>query len=200
MKTKINQNYLTEYQTQFSNPKNNNTDIYENKRTTNSKNYFRIKKEIESSQPVNYYSNQNLKKNKSPKSNKLNEQIYSKYSEKLGDYYHKNKDDLLFYGSKNYDLLTVDNLVEEMKQYKNIILDKIKQNPNGFKLKNYGLESQDDNLILTPLAEKNYSKMGNNEKELFNESKELFSAFLNLLVPFFKYKDKNLIYFIFYFD
>ena len=168
MNSKYNQNYLTNYQSQFNNSCENNADIYENQKFPNSKHYFRIKKIIETSPNTNYNKNRNFKRNKNHKGNSINEKIYSKYSEKLGDYYNKNKEDLLFYGSKKYDLLTVDNLVEEMKQYKNIILNKIKQNPNGFKNRNYGLKSHDDNLILTPLAEKDYSKMGSNEKELFN--------------------------------
>ena len=84
------------------------------------------------------------------------------------EYYIKNKEDLILYGSKKYDLLTIDKLVQEMKQYKNSILEKINQNPNKFKLKNYGLQNSNQNLILTPLAQKERSKMGSNEKELFN--------------------------------
>jgi hypothetical protein len=44
----------------------------------------------------------------------------------------------------------------------------MKLNPSKFKLKNYGLKNSNANLILTPLAEKERSKMGNNEKEQFN--------------------------------
>ena len=165
-------NYLTEYQSQYNKPNNNTLNISEKKKNNNSKNYFRLQKEIENNQNPysNSYKKQNIKKNNTTSGNSLNEKIYSNYSKKLGDYYQKNKEDIILYGSKKYDLLTVDNLVDEMKQYRNKVIEKIKQNPNKFKNKNYGLKSQDDILILTPLAEKERSKMGNNEKELFNEA------------------------------
>ena len=131
----------------------------------NSKNYFRLYKEYETN-PNNI--NNNSQNQKYKKINSLNEKIYENNSKKLGEYYTKNKEDLFLYGSSKYDLLTVDNLVQEMKQYRNSIIEKIKQNPNKYKLKNYGLKNSNTNMILTPLAEKDRSKMGNNEKELFN--------------------------------
>ena len=139
----------------YSQPLNNNNNKNRNTITTlqprNSQNYFRL--------------NNN---NNNKVINSLNEKIYSNNSKKLGEYYTKNKEDISLYGSKKYDLLTVDNLVQEMKQYRNSIIEKMKQNPSKFKLKNYGLKNSNANLILTPLAEKERSKMGNNEKELFN--------------------------------
>ena len=166
-----NRNYLTEYQSQYNKKDNYNLYITEKKKIPTSKNFFRLYKDIETNSysPYDTSYKKNPNKNDIP-GNSLNEKIYSNYSKQLGDYYQKNKEDIILYGSKKYDLLKVDNLVEEMKQYKNTIIEKIKQNPNKFKNKNYGLKSQDDNLILTPLAEKERSKMANNEKELFNEA------------------------------
>ena len=153
----------------YSQPLNNisSNNKSNNRNTINtSKNYFRLYKEYEAN-PNIINSNITTKKN-SKIINSLNEKIYSDNSKKLGEYYIKNKEDLILYGSKKYDLLTIDKLVQEMKQYKNSILKKINQNPNKFKLKNYGLQNSNQNLILTPLAQKERSKMGSNEKELFN--------------------------------
>ena len=149
---------------------NNNNQNYPKNRNTittlqprNSKNnFFPIYKDYESN------PNHQINNNNNKIINSLNEKIYSNNSKKLGEYYTKNKEDISLYGSKKYDLLTVDNLVQEMKQYRNSIIEKMKQNPSKFKLKNYGLKNSNANLILTPLAEKERSKMGNNEKELFN--------------------------------
>ena len=147
---------------------NNNLSASKNRNTItniqqkNSKNYFHINKEYESNQNNNQKNNRVI--------NSLTEKIYSDNSKKLGEYYRKNKEDISLYGSKKYDLLTVDNLVQEMKQYRNSIIEKIKQNPSKYKLKNFGLKNSNENLILTPLAEKERSKMGNNEKELFNQA------------------------------
>ena len=163
-------NYLTEYQSQYYNKRNYAINIPEKKKLQNSNKFFHIYKEKESNPYYSSYKNKNLIKNDVSIPNSLNEKIYSNNSKKLGDYYQKNKDDIILYGSKKYDLLEVDNLVEEMKQYKNKVIEKIKKNPNKYKNINYGLQSLDDNLILTPLAEKERSKMGNNEKELFNEA------------------------------
>ena len=132
----------------------------------NSKNYFRLYKEYESN-PNNMNNNNQIQKTKKIK-NSLNEKIYENNSKKLGEYYYKNKEDIFLYGSSKYDLLTIDTLVQEMKQYRNSVIEKIKQNPNKYKLKNFGLKNSNANMILTPLAEKERSKMGNNEKELFN--------------------------------
>ena len=152
----------------YSNQNTNNINYPKNRNTIttlqprNSKNYFRLYKEYETN--PNNNSNTNVPKIKST----LNEKIYANNSKKLGEYYTKNKEDLFLYGSSKYDLLTVDKLVQEMKQYRNSIIEKIKQNPNKYKLKNFGLKNSNANMILTPLAEKERSKMGNNEKELFN--------------------------------
>ena len=167
IKSQNSKSYFSENKININKSNNNNSQIHDSKNICNSKNYFKLYKEIENSQN-NSFKKQKIKKNSKVLPNSLNEKIYSNYSKKLGDYYHKNKEDLYLYGSKKYDLLTVDNLVEEMKQYKNTVIENIKQNPNKLKNKNYGLESNDDSLILTPLAEKERSKMGNNEKEQFN--------------------------------
>ena len=167
IKSQNDKNYYSENKINFNKSNNNNSQIHDSKNIHTSKNYFKLYKEIENNQNSSVKKQKN-KDNSKMLPNSLNEKIYSNYSKKLGDYYHKNKEDLYLYGSKKYDLLTVDNLVEEMKQYKNTIIENIKQNPNKFKNKNYGLQSNDDSLILTPLAEKERSKMGNNEKEQFN--------------------------------
>ena len=137
------------------------------KKTSNSRNYFRLYKEIENS-PDNSFTNQKTKRGANITTNSLKEKIYLNYSKKLGDYYNKNKEDLYLYGSKKYDILPIDNLVKEMKQYKNTVIKSMRQNPNKYKSKNYSLKSHDDKLILTPLAEKERSKMGDNEMEQFN--------------------------------
>ena len=167
-RTQNGQNYLPESQINLTN--NYFQNMPEGKNLQTSKNYFKLYKEIENIQNNNANIKYNTNKNSNNISNSLNQRIYSDYSKKLGDYYQRYKEDLILYGSKNYDLLEVDNLVQEMKQYKNIVLEKINKNPNKYKLKNYGLNSNDDNLILTPLAEKERYKMGNNEKELFSEA------------------------------
>ena len=131
---------------------------------TNSNNYLSSYKEYETNPNNNINNNSNNHNIK----NSLNEKIYANNSKKLSEYYSKNKEDIILYGSSKYDLLTVDNLVQEMKQYKNSIIKKIKQNPNKYKLKNFSLKNSNSNMILTPLAEIERSKMGNNEKELFN--------------------------------
>ena len=135
-------------------PKNRNT--ITSAQPKNSKNYFHLYKEKE------------INPNNINKKNCLNEIIYENNSKKLGEYYSKNKEDIVLYGSSKYDLLPVESLVQEMKQYKNSIIEKIKQNPNKYKLKNFGIKNSNVNMILTPLAEKERSSMGNNEKELFN--------------------------------
>ena len=95
----------------YSQPLNNNINKNRNTITTlqprNCQNYFRL--------------NNN---NNNKVINSLNEKIYSNNSKKLGEYYTKNKEDISLYGSKKYDLLTVDNLVQEMKQYRNSIIEK----------------------------------------------------------------------------
>ena len=167
IKSQNDKNYYSENKINLNKSSNNNSQIHDSKNIHTSKNYFKLYKEIENSQN-NSFKKQKNKNNPKMPPNSLNEKIYSNYSKKLGDYYHKNKEDLYLYGSKKYDLLAVDNLVEEMKQYKSTIIENIKQNQNKLKNKNYGLESNDDSLILTPLAEKERSRMGNNEKEQFN--------------------------------
>ena len=129
----------------------------------NDTNYFRIKKEIEKEQ------NSEEKPRKSNKENPLNltEKIYLLNSEKLGKYYYDNKNNLLLYGSKKYDLLTIKRLVKEMSKYKSKVLKKIsedKKRPN--KLKDFGIDSCDDKAILTPLADSDKKKNKNMSESL----------------------------------
>ena len=88
-------------------PKNRNT--ITSAQPKNSKNYFHLYKEKE------------INPNNINKKNCLNEIIYENNSKKLGEYYLKNKEDIVLYGSSKYDLLPVESLVQEMKQYKNSI-------------------------------------------------------------------------------
>ena len=108
-------------------------------------------------------------------SNSFNEKIYSNYSQKLGEYYHKNKNDLYLYGSQELDLLAVDNLVEKMKQNKNNVIRKIRQSPNKYRNIGYCSKRKSNNVILTPLAEKESEKslMGRSEKEQFNTAERM---------------------------
>ena len=172
-------------------PKNRNT--ITSAQPKNSKNYFHLYKEKE------------INPNNINKKNCLNEIIYEKNSKKLGEYYSKNKEDIVLYGSSKYDLLPVESLVQEMKQYKNSIIEKIKQNPNKYKLKNFGIKNSNINMILTPLAEKERSSMGNNEKELFNLAERRgvvmrrieysLCCYYMIFFPFFKGKIMKLCYF-----
>ena len=126
----------------------------------NDTNYFRIKKEIEKEQ------NSEEKPRKSNKEN-LTEKIYLLNSEKLGKYYYDNKNNLLLYGSKKYDLLTIKRLVKEMSKYKSKVLKKIsedKKHPN--KVKDFGIDSCDDKAILTPLADSDKKKNKNMSESL----------------------------------
>ena len=148
----------------------------ENEYETTSKNYFRLLKEMEEQN-----SNQKLseelqqkdkKKEKSkPKQKNLTELIYAKNSKKLGNYYNKNQNDLLLYGSSKYDVLSMDKLLKEMGYYKSKVINKINENKNLTKsndseidniLSSY--ENCNNKVILTPLAE--------NEKER-NEMEEI---------------------------
>ena len=104
----------------------------------------------------------------------LTEKIYIKNSKKVENYYDKNKDDLLLYGSKRYDLLTVQKLVKEMDKYRPKVLSKIKEDKNKInKAKNYNFESCDEKVILTPLAQtekKNKNISESLEKKKFEDA------------------------------
>ena len=131
--------------------------------------YFRIMKEVKNQHSG---SGKNIKKNSSP--NNLTEKIYSINSEKLGKYYKNNNKDLLLYGSKKFDLLNIQRLVKEMAKYKSKVLKKINEkNKTNNAGKNYGFESCDKNLILTPLAqnEKDNQDLADSfEKKKFQEA------------------------------
>jgi len=102
---------------------------------------------------------------------------------KLGNYYNKNKNDLLLYGSSNYDVLEMDKLVEEMGNYKSKIINKINENHNkNKKIKNSQIDdiiddydSANNKVILTPLAEneKERREMETLEKKKYDEAKRI---------------------------
>ena len=135
---------------------------------TTSMSYFRIMKEIEREQK----SQERTKKDSKPTYKNLTEKIYSNNSTKLGNYYNKNQKDLLLYGSKKYDLYNIQRLVKEMGRYKNKVIKKIQENKKNNVCKNYALESCDEKVILTPLAEneKEKNEMENLEKKKFDEA------------------------------
>ena len=135
-------------------------------------NYFRMMKEIEKEEKSKNHSKQNSKMGYKS----LTEKIYSNNSAKLGDYYNKNQNDLLLYGSKKYDLFSIQRVVKEMDKYKKKVLTKIKENkksPNP--CKNYDFENCDEKFILTPLAEpeKEKNEMEKLEKKKFDEAERL---------------------------
>lgn len=135
---------------------------------TTSMSYFRIMKEIEREQK----SQERTKKDSKPTYKNLTEKIYSNNSIKLGNYYNKNQKDLLLYGSKKYDLYNIQRLVKEMGRYKSKVIKKIQENKKNNVCKNYALESCDEKVILTPLAEneKEKNEMENLEKKKFDEA------------------------------
>ena len=124
---------------------NNKKKIDEEK---NSKNFFRVMKEIEKEEK----NKEGEIKNNKLTSYNLTERIYLTNIEKLGNYYKKNKNILKLYGSKKFDDLTIQKLVEEMRKYKSKVVKKIKENKNEKAGKNFGFESCDEKVILTPLA------------------------------------------------
>ena len=111
-----------------------------------SKNYFAILKDLEKKK------DEILPKKKpyEPKA-KLKEKIYNDYSNHLGEYYKNNKNSISLYGSTKYENLSIDELVEEMGQYKETILTKIKNNPELLYSNPNYLKLTKDNIILTPL-------------------------------------------------
>ena len=140
----------------------------EDESETTSMSYFRIMKEIEKEQK----SQERIKKDSKPTYKNLTEKIYNNNSIKLGNYYNKNQKDLLLYGSKKYDLYNIQRLVKEMGRYKNKVIKKIQENKKNNVCKNYALESCDEKVILTPLAEneKEKNEMENLEKKKFDEA------------------------------
>ena len=135
---------------------------------TTSMSYFRIMKEIEKEQK----SQERIQKDSKPTYKNLTEKIYSNNSIKLGNYYNKNQKDLLLYGSKKYDLYNIQRLVKEMGRYKSKVIKRIQENKKKNVCKNYALESCDEKVILTPLAEneKEKNEMENLEKKKFDEA------------------------------
>ena len=150
---------------------------------TTSMNYFRIIKELEKQNMDQKLSNELTKKEPKPKQKNLTEKIYINNSKKLGNYYNKNKNDLLLYGSSKFDVLTVDKLVDEMGNYKSKVINKINENHNkNKKIKNSEIvdiiddyDSSHNKIILTPLAEneKERSEMETLEKKKFDEAKRI---------------------------
>ena len=92
---------------------------------TTSMNCFRIIKELEKQNMEKKSTKELIKKEPKPKQKNLTEKIYLNNSIKLGNYYNKYKNDLLLYGSSNYDVLEMDKLVDEMGNYKSKIINKI---------------------------------------------------------------------------
>ena len=142
----------------------------ENEYETTCMNYFRIMKEVEKEQ-----KGQERKRNPKILFKELNltEKIYSNNSTLLGNYYDQNQKELLLYGSKKYEFLTIKRLVKEMGKYKSKIIKKIKENKKNTNVcKNYALESCDEKVILTPLAEneKEKNEMEKLEKKRFDEA------------------------------
>ena len=150
---------------------------------TTSMNYFRIIKELEKQNMEQKLNNELTKKEPKPKQKNLTEKIYINNSKKLGNYYNKNKNDLLLYGSSKFDVLTMDQLVDEMGNYKSKVINKINENHNkNKKIKNSEIvdiiddyDSSHNKIILTPLAEneKERSEMEALEKKKFDEAKRI---------------------------
>jgi hypothetical protein len=121
-------------------------------------------------------------KEKKKQNKKLNEIIYENNSKELGNYYNKNQSDLLLYGSRKYDVLSMDKLLKEMGQYQTKVINKINESKNLKSSNNSEIsEIVDDynncknKVILTPLAEneKERDEMENNEKKDFEEAKRM---------------------------
>ena len=144
---------------------------------TTSMNYFRIIKELEKQNMEKKSTKELIKKEPKPKQKNLTEKIYLNNSIKLGNYYNKYKNDLLLYGSSNYDVLEMDKLVGEMGNYKSKIINKINENHNkNKKIKNSQIDDSAHNkVILTPLAEneKERREMETLEKKKYDEAKRI---------------------------
>ena len=157
--------------------KGNNQKKKESDIESTSLNYFRIVKELEKQKTV-----PNLSK-KDNKLQNITELIYSKNSKKLGNFYDKNKNDLLLYGSRKFDVLTMDKLVNEMGNNKSKVINKIKENTQYNKNDIYSnlnniVDDSDNNknkVILTPLCEneKERADMETLEKKKFDEANRI---------------------------
>ena len=170
-KNKTNRFYTTSPSPIRKNSKNPQTNLNNSKLTTSNYNSKTYKNSNIITNFNSRINNTTLNHSHHSKSPCLTEHIYSSYSNKLKDYYTNNKNDILLYGSKKYDMLTVDKFVQEMSVYKNIIIDKIKENPIYlYNNCNFGIKSNDEHLILTPLAEKEYSKMDFIQKDEFQNA------------------------------
>ena len=106
---------------------------------------------------------------------KLTEQIYNNYSSNLSHYFKENKNSIALYGSHNYNNLTIDKLVEQMKIYKPLILKRIQENTIEENVNN---ENNDDN---------------NNEKLLDKENNEsiYFGYPMNSTNPYININNNN---------
>ena len=146
-----------------------------------SANYFRIINELEKQNSEKQFSSEISKRESKPKQKNITELIYSNNSKKLGNYYNKNRNDLLLYGSRKYDVLTMDKLLNEMGNYKSKVINKINENKNRNKsfsdietiIENY--EINHNKAILTPLAEneKERREMETIEKKKYDEAKRI---------------------------
>lgn len=118
------------------------------------KSYFTLLREFEANK-------EKLLPNKpSEKKPQLIEEIYNKYSSKLGKYYKKNKNNISLYGSKKYEKMTIEKLLNEMESYKETILKQIKENPKLiFGVRNFCEESNDEKMILTPMPDTQRKKI-----------------------------------------
>jgi hypothetical protein len=144
-------------------------------------NYFRLLKEMEKQDSDQKLNEELHQKEKKKQNKKLNEIIYENNSKKLGNYYNKNQSDLLLYGSRKYDVLSMDKLLKEMGQYQTKVINKINESKNLKSSNNSEIsEIVDDynncknKVILTPLAEneKERDEMENNEKKISKKQKE----------------------------
>ena len=142
--------------------------------------YFRIIKELEKQNNEQKLNKELTKKEPKPKQKNLTETIYINNSKKLGNYYNKNKNDLVLYGSSKYDGLTMDKLVDEMGNYKSKVINKI--NEKNKKIKNSEIvdiiddyDNSHNKIILTPLAEneKERREMETLEQKKFDEAKRI---------------------------
>ena len=118
------------------------------------KSYFTLLKEFEANKEKLLPNKPNEKKPQ------LIEEIYNKYSSKLGKYYKKNKNNISLYGSKKYEKMTIEKLLNEMESYKETILKQIKENPKLILgVRNFSEESNDEKMILTPMPDTQRKKI-----------------------------------------
>ena len=145
-------------------------------------NYFRLLKEMEkenNKKKLLHDLKDEQNNNKKQKTN-INELIYNKYSKNLSNYYNKNQENLVPYGSSKYDVLPMNELIKEMGTYKERVInnlinnensqEKIKKSKLGKIISNY--VNCNDKVTLTPLAQndKNFNEMEILEKKKFDEA------------------------------